>query len=282
MSDAAQPTAADVRAAAEAVKAALDQHLEAVERRAAASRAPAPAASGAGEGGESAGERAAELDTAVYAAFDQLAAAGETYDELLYELYDEVTPFEIPGSDSLPAYAGPEVPSALSVLIRRDYIIAEPQRLLAQAERVTELDPESADDDGVEGATAGSSVHAALGVLFGEYEPDEIATRHEEFGLEEGDSTLWVCATDEPSEPGEWLAAPFEQADPLRVVRRFDVSSVFDDEELLLVDEEAADAEADEDLDEDLEDEADLDDSADEEADDEAGGAAGARGARVR
>lgn len=89
MSDAAQPTAADVRAAAEAVKAALDRHLEAVERRAGASRAPAPAASGAGEG---AGERAAELDAAVYAAFDELAAAGETYDELLYELYDEVTP----------------------------------------------------------------------------------------------------------------------------------------------------------------------------------------------
>ncbi|GAA2592137.1 hypothetical protein [Streptomyces axinellae] len=283
MSDAAQPTAADVRAAAEAVKAALDRHLEAVERRAGASRAPAPAVSGAGEGGESASARTAELDGAVYAAFDQLAAAGETYDELLYELYDEVTPFEIPGSDSLPAYAGPEVPSALSVLIRRDYTIAEPHRLLAQAERVTELDPESADDDGVEGATAGSSVHAALGVLFGEYEPDEIATRHEEFGLEEGDSTLWVCATDEPSEPGEWLASPFDQADPLRVVRRFDVSSVFDDEELLLVDEraeDAGDAEADEeDLDEDLDGEADLDDG---DGDGGARGSGGARGARVR
>ena len=44
----------------------------------------------------------------------------------------------------------------------------------------------------------GTSVHAALGVLFGEYEPDEIASRHKEFGLEEGDSTLWVSAADEP------------------------------------------------------------------------------------
>ncbi|WP_326691783.1 hypothetical protein OIE63_34695 [Streptomyces sp. NBC_01795] len=285
MSDAAQPTAADVRAAAEAVKAALDRHLEAVERRAGASRAPAPAASGAGEG---AGERAAELDAAVYAAFDELAAAGETYDELLYELYDEVTPFEIPGSDSLPAYAGPEVPSALSVLIRRDYIIAEPQRLLGQAERVTELDPESAEDDGVEGVTAGSSVHAALGVLFGEYEPDEIATRHKEFGLDEGDSTLWVCATDEPSEPGEWLAAPFEQADPQQVICRFDVSSVFDDEELLLVDDDTDETEdePDEADDEDLDDEADQGDSEDEGAHGQAGGAeggiGGVRGARVR
>ena len=73
-------------------------------------------------------------------------------------------------------------------------------------------------------------MHAALGVLFGEFEPDEIASRHKEFGLEEGDSTLWVAAADEPAEPGEWLSAPFDQADPQRVVCRFDVSAVFDEE----------------------------------------------------
>jgi hypothetical protein len=75
-------------------------------------------------------------------------------------------------------------------------------------------------------------VHAALGVLFGEYEPDEIASRHKEFGLEEGDSTLWVSAADDLPEPGEWLSTPFDQADPQRVVCRFDVSSVFDEDEL--------------------------------------------------
>jgi hypothetical protein len=214
MSDAAQPTAADVRAAAEALKAALDRHLEAVERR----------AEGAGDDSE-----AGASDTAVYAAFDELAAAGEAYDELLYERYDEVTPFEIPGGDSMPAYTGPEAPSALTVLIRRDYTVTEPHRLLAQAQRVADLDPESADEETTAGNPAGSSVHAALGVVFGEYEPDEIATRHQEFGLDEGDSTLWVSAGDEPSEPGEWLSAPFDQADPERVICRFDVSSVFDD-----------------------------------------------------
>jgi hypothetical protein len=223
MSDAEQPTAADVRAAAEAVKAALDRHLEAVERR----------AEGAGEDTENGAS-----DTAVYAAFDELAAAGEAYDELLYESYDEVTPFEIPGGDSMPAYTGPEAPSALSVLIRRDYTVVEPQRLLAQAQRVTDLDPDSADEDSPAAASAGTSVHAALGVLFGEYEADEIATRHKEFGLDEGDSTLWVAAADEPSEPGEWLTAPFEQADPERVICRFDVSSVFDETDIELDDEE--------------------------------------------
>ncbi|GAA1906775.1 hypothetical protein [Streptantibioticus ferralitis] len=194
MSDAAQPTVAEVRAAAEAVKAAIDRHLAAIENR------------------------SGEDDPAVFAAFDSLAAAAEAYDELLYDTYDEVTPFEVPDGDTLPAYAGPDEPSAISVLIRRDYTVADPQRLIAQAERVA---------DAV--TKVGSGVNAGIGVLFGEYEPDEIASRHKEFGLEEGDSTLWVTAV-EPAEPGEWLATPFDQADPELVVCRFDVSAVFDDE----------------------------------------------------
>ncbi|WP_055534168.1 hypothetical protein [Streptomyces graminilatus] len=201
MSDAAQPTAAEVRAAAEAVKTALDRHLAAVERR------------------------SGEDDPDVYEAFNQLAAAAEVYDELLYDRYDEVTPFEIPGTDdALPPYAGPEEPNALSVLIRRDYAVVDPQRLLVQAQRV-----ESVDDDGV-GADVAGTVHGALGILFGEFEPDEIASRHKEFGLEEADSTLWVTASDEPADPGEWLEAPFDQVDAERVVCRFDVSAVFDDD----------------------------------------------------
>ncbi|MCH5674149.1 hypothetical protein [Streptomyces gilvus] len=215
MSDAAQPTAAEVRAAAEAVKTALDRHLAAVERR------------------------SGEDDPAVYEAFNQLAAAAEAYDELLYDRYDEVTPFEIPGADdSLPPYTGPEEPNALSVLIRRDYTVVEPQRLLAQAQRV-----EAADEDGTQ---VSGTVPGALGVLFGEFEPDEIASRHKEFGLEEGDSTLWVTAAEDPAEAGEWLEAPFEGADPQSVICRFDVSAVFDDE-------------LDDDLEEDLEGELDGD-----------------------
>ena len=229
MSDAAQPSAAEVRAAAEAVKAALDRHLDAVERR------------------------SGEDDPAVYAAFNELAAAAEVYDELLYDAYDEVTPFEIPGDDALPPYAGPDEPSALTVLIRRDYAVVEPQRLLAQARRVAELDQATAEKAGPAGAAVvGDSVQSAIGVLFGEYEPDEIASRHKEFGLEEGDSTLWVAAGDELAEPGEWLAAPFDQPDPQQVVCRFDVSSVFD-----------------EDLDDDEEDEVEVEDDDEAEGEDD-------------
>ncbi|MFI6939801.1 hypothetical protein ACIBI4_11045 [Streptomyces sp. NPDC050418] len=206
MSDAAQPTAAEVRAAAEAVKTALDRHLAAVEGR------------------------SGEDDPDVYEAFNELAAAAEAYDELLYDAYDEVTPFEIPGTeDELPPYAGPAEPSALSVLIRRDYAVVEPQRLLAQAQRVADLDADTVAEASSAGS-AGSSTPMALGVLFGEFEPDEIASRHKEFGLEEGDSTLWVTAAEEPAEPGEWLDAPFDAVDAQRVVCRFDVSAVFDEE----------------------------------------------------
>jgi hypothetical protein len=194
MSDAVQPTVAEVRAAVEAVKTALDRHLDAIENR------------------------TGEDDPAVYAAFDALASAAEAYDELLYDAYDEVTPFEVPSGDTLPGYEGPEEPGAVSVLIRRDYTVADPQRLLSQAERLTDAD-----------TGADTSVNAAIGVLFGEYEPDEVDRRHKEFGLEEGDSTLWVSAA-EPTEPGEWLGAPFDQAAPQLIICRFDVSAVFDDE----------------------------------------------------
>ncbi|WP_405579814.1 hypothetical protein [Streptomyces sp. NBC_01092] len=242
MSDAVQPTAAEVRAAAEAVKTALDRHLAAVEGR------------------------SGEDDPAVYDAFNQLAAAAEAYDELLYDRYDEVTPFEIPGTeDALPPYTGPEEPNALSVLIRRDYSVAEPQRLLAQAQRV-----EAADfDDGAD-ADASGTVHGALGILFGEFEPDEIASRHKEFGLEEGDSTLWVTAADDQSDPGEWLEAPFEGVDPQRVICRFDVSTVFDDD---LDDEDVEDAEeeAERDLEDDSEDDSedDIEDELDTDLDED-------------
>lgn len=116
------------------------------------------------------------------------------------------------------------------MLIRRDYAVVEPTRLLAQAQRIVDADP--GDGGKGTGAAAGTSVHAALGVLFGEYEPDEIGSRHQEFGLEEGDSTLWVSAAEELPEAGEWLSAPFDEADPQLVVCRFDVSSVFDEDDL--------------------------------------------------
>ncbi|RKN38206.1 hypothetical protein [Streptomyces hoynatensis] len=215
MSDVVQPTAAEVRAAADALKEAIDRHLAAIERRA--------ATPGAGP----------EADAAVFAAFNEMAAAGEAYDELLYDAYDEVTPFEVPETDGGAVYAGPEEPEALSVFIRRDYTLVEPRRLIAQARRVADLDPEASEvGEPDRDEAAGRAVQNALGVLFGEYDPDEIATRHKEFGLEEGDATLWVTVADEPAEPGEWLSAPFDAVDPERVICRLDISEAFEEDDL--------------------------------------------------
>lgn len=218
MSDAVQHTAAEVRAAADALKQALDRHLEAIERR------------------EAAADDSPEADTEVFTAFNEVAAAGEVYDELLYEVYDEVTPFEVPVTDGGAVYQGPEDPDFLSVFMRRDYAVTEPRRLMAQARRIAELDPESVgteeEDPEETEAAAGHSLRAALGVLFGEFEPDEIASRHAEFGLEEGDATLWVTAGEEPEEPGEWLSTPFRTADPERIICRFDISEAFDEDDI--------------------------------------------------
>ncbi|MFC7219323.1 hypothetical protein ACFQLX_14265 [Streptomyces polyrhachis] len=244
MSDAAQPAAAEVRAAAEALKAAIDHHLGAVEGR------------------------AGESDPLVTDTFEALAAAAEAYDEVLYDVHDEVTPFEIPGNGPLPAYSGPDEPRGLSVLIRRDYAVVDTHRLLAQAQRIAELDPDviagPADEEDL-ASVVGSSLTAAVGVLFGEYEPDELASRHQEFGLAEGDSTVWIVAEEEPAEPGEWLAAPFDQADPEQVICRFDVSSAFEEE--LDFDDEDDDEDSDGDSDtedDDLDEEDDLLDGDDE------------------
>lgn len=119
------------------------------------------------------------------------------------------------------------------MLIRRDYAVVEPARLIAQAERV------AAHDRDAEFVQDGGSADA-LGVLFGEYEPDEIASRYKDFGLEEGDSTLWIAASEEVAEPGEWLNSPFGHIDPQDVLHRFDVSSVFDEEADEFDEDEAA------------------------------------------
>ncbi|MFD7949283.1 hypothetical protein ACFV5K_41465, partial [Streptomyces sp. NPDC059744] len=64
------------------------------------------------------------------------------------------------------------------------------------------------------------------------YYPEYKASRLLVFGMVVGDSTLWVSAAEELPEAGEWLGAPFDEADPQLVVCRFDVSSVFDEDDL--------------------------------------------------
>lgn len=188
MSDVARPTEAQiaqVRTAAEAVKAAIDAHLASVEARA-----------GAG-------------DPRVAGTYEALADAAEVYDDLLDRVYDEFTPFEVPRQDG-GGFPNRIEPEAVSVLIRRDYTIADPRRLRE--------------------AVGGATVSASLRALFADNEPDRVAHHAAELGLEEGDSTLWVVAGEPASEPGEWLSEPFDIADEDLLICRFDVIEDYDDE----------------------------------------------------
>jgi hypothetical protein len=204
---ASQPAAAeDVRRAAEALKSAIDAHLRAVEAR------------------------VDELDPAVLEAFDALAAAAEAYDELLYAVHDEVTPFEVMG-DAQPDYNGPEQIEALSVFIRRDYLVADPDALAAAARTAAEgVDPET------------STPRTALLDIFDAYDADEIAYRAEELGLEPADSTMWVVAADPEGVVG-WHDDPFSDVDPELLLYRDDVLDEDVDEEDETDDEEELEAE---------------------------------------
>lgn len=217
------PTPAQVREAAEALKAAIDRHLAAVEAR------------------------ADELDPSVLEAFDALAAAAEEYDELLYTVHDEVTPFEVP-AEPVPAYAGPEQVEAFSVFIRRDYLIADPEALAAAARNASG-----------NFETEGTDSRAAVAELFDAFDVDEITYRAEEIGLEAAEATLWVVASD-PEVLGGWQDDPFSEADAERLLYRVDV--VDDEEEI--EDEEEDDDEVGEE-DEDPEDEFDEEEDEDDE-----------------
>jgi hypothetical protein len=223
------PTHSEVREAAEALKAAIDRHLAAVEAR------------------------VDELDPAVLEAFDALAAAAEEYDELLYTVHDEVTPFEVP-AEPTPAYSGPERVEAFSVFIRRDYLVTDAEALTAAARNVAEdFDVENTDS------------RAAVAELFDAFEVDEITYRAEEIGLEAAEATLWVVAA-EPEALGGWHDDPFSEADAERLLYRVDV---VDDEELD-DEEEEEEEEFDEVTDEvDAEEEEDGDDSEEDEEEEE-------------
>ena len=200
-------SAAEVREAAEALKSAIDAHLRAVE------------------------SRVDELDPAVLEAFDALAAAAEEYDELLYAVHDEVTPFEVM-ADPRPEYDGPDEVEALSVFIRRDYLVADPDALASAARAAAEgVDPETA------------TTRTALLDIFDAYDADEIAYRAEELGLQPADSTMWVVAA-EPEGVVGWHDDPFSDVDAELVLYRDDVL----DEEADEVEEDEADDDDEEEL----------------------------------
>ncbi len=203
MTDVAQPTPENVRAAAEALKAAIDRHLDAVENR------------------------TGESDPAVFTAFDELAAAADAYDELLYDTYDEVTPFEVPNEEEPAERPEDGELAGVTLLLRRDYAVVDRSALLAAGRHaLRDTEPEVGAEAALETV---ATPEAAIAALLDCYEPDDLAARAEELGLDPGDATVWALAA-EPSMSGEWLERPFEDTDANLLIYRADVTVGYDED----------------------------------------------------
>lgn len=191
----------DVRTAAEALKAAIDAHLEACAR----------------SGGEG--------DPGVQAAYDALHRASAAYDDALYDAYDEVTPWQYAEAPTVEVDADDDDLSRFSLLVRRDYAVEDLEGLIAAGRTAyTEVWPE----DPTEAADADVSTPGrAVYQLIHAYGLDGLAERAEASGLSPYGGTVWVQVTAEADDTLE-ADDPFEVVDPDALVYRLD--EVYEDD----------------------------------------------------
>ena len=162
-----------------------------------------------------------EADPEVQAAYTRLRAAAERYDDMLFELTGEVTPWEFPeGPPSDVEYEDRSAaPDTVTVMVRRDYSIADPGGLLlAGREAYAELYP---DDPGEAAAADVSHPGRALYQLLHAYGVDGLDSRAEDAGLAPRGGTVWVQGlTADDAET--LLDEPFGVADEELLIYRLD------------------------------------------------------------
>jgi hypothetical protein len=187
------PDAAAVRAAAEALIAAVTEHLTACEHR------------------------SGEADPSVQRAYDAVRQAAEHYDDVLFDAYEEVTPFEFAAAPVSEVVEGTEVPTRVGVYVRRDYAVRDVEELIAAGERAASGtgDEDEESEDG-EVASAGQAVYALIDT-FGVDGLDEVA---EDSGLEPVGGTVWVLA--EAADDDTIYDGPFDDVDEDRLLLRLD------------------------------------------------------------
>lgn len=192
-----------VRAAAEALKQAIDRHLAAVEAR------------------------TGESDPAVQVAYTELHDVASRYDDLLFEHHDEVTPFIFADSTEDGAEAeldgydeqadGP--PRWVSIASRWNLEIVDVDALLdAGALAYLATHPGAGHEDAEEEA---GTVAKALNQLLDAYGERGLVERAEDCGLRPRGSTSWLLATD-PVVGEDWMDAPFDDVDPDVLLYRID------------------------------------------------------------
>lgn len=165
--------------------------------------------------------RVGEADPAVQTAYTQLRNAAERYDDLLFELTEEVTPWEFPEGPAAEVEYEDRgaAPDAVTVMVRRDYGVGDPAGLLmAGREAYAELFP----DDPSEAATADvSHPGRALYQMLHAYGVDGLDSRAEAAGLAPRGGTVWVqeLGPDDADTIGE---DPFGIADEEMLIYRLD------------------------------------------------------------
>lgn len=162
-----------------------------------------------------------EDQSRVQVAYTALRAAAETYDRLLFELRDEVTPWEFPVGPHVDLeYEDPDAePEAVGVFVRRDYRIDDSPALL-QAGRAAygELFPA----DPPEAAAADvSHPGRALYQLLHAFGVDGLDQRAEDAGLASRGGTVWVQEMTE-ADADSLVDAPFDVVDDEMLIYRLD------------------------------------------------------------
>lgn len=181
----------EVRAAAELLKNAIDRHLQACAAK------------------------TAEEDPRVQEAYDGLREAAESYDDALFDAYEEVTPFEFsPGPLYEPAEVAEEgVPARVAVFSRRDFAVRSATDLVAAG---AEILREEGEDEEAEVLTPVD----ALALYVDVHGPDLTAQSADEIGLHWLGGTTWLL--DQDVDDTTLTGAPFAVVDESRLLHRLD------------------------------------------------------------
>lgn len=166
-------------------------------------------------------ESTGEADAAVQQAYTALRDAASNYDDLLFTLLDEVTPWEF--AEAPPVASEDEQRDGrletIALLLRRDYTVADEGDLLAAARQAyAELNPDDAGSAAVE--TVDHAGRALYQLLLA-YGVDGLDQRAEVAGLVRHGGTLWMqeIGADDVATLAE---DPFGVADEQVLVYRLD------------------------------------------------------------
>lgn len=185
-----------VRAAAKALKAAIDAHLVACEAK------------------------KGEEDPAIQRAYDELRDAAEAYDDALFDAFAEVTPFEFSPGPVLDAFevADEGSPVRVAVCQRRDFAIRSRDDLVEAGRELLRMEDE--DDEGMTAADALALYLEAHGL-------DATTSAARKIGLFRMGGTTWLLERD--VDDNTLGAAPFSDIDVAQLLYRFEDDAQADD-----------------------------------------------------